>query len=171
MTDTPKIYVADLAAYNNGLLHGEWIDATQDIDDIWQAIKSMLKNSPIADAEEHAIHDYEGFSGYSVSEYDSIETVHAIARFIDEHGELGGLLLEHWSGDLEQAEKSIEENYCGQYETLADYAQQLTEETTEIPASLQFYINYQAMARDIEWSSDVFTLQTAHNEVHVFWNH
>ena len=28
---TPKIYVACLAAYNNGHLHGEWIDATQDV--------------------------------------------------------------------------------------------------------------------------------------------
>ncbi|WP_447531297.1 antirestriction protein ArdA, partial [Legionella pneumophila] len=27
--DTPQIYVACLAAYNNGIVHGEWIDATQ----------------------------------------------------------------------------------------------------------------------------------------------
>ena len=26
--DTPRIYVACLAAYNNGRLHGRWIDAT-----------------------------------------------------------------------------------------------------------------------------------------------
>ena len=30
----PKIYVADLAAYNNGKLHGVWIDATLDLEDI-----------------------------------------------------------------------------------------------------------------------------------------
>ena len=29
-TDTPRIYAACLAAYNNGHLHGRWIDATQD---------------------------------------------------------------------------------------------------------------------------------------------
>lgn len=34
--ENPAIYVADLAAYNNGILHGVWIDATKDIADIWQ---------------------------------------------------------------------------------------------------------------------------------------
>jgi len=56
-----RIYIADLAAYNNGILHGIWVDATLDIDDIWQQIKDMLKQSPVDDAEEIAIHDYEGF--------------------------------------------------------------------------------------------------------------
>lgn len=57
----PKIYVADLAAYNNGKLHGVWIDATLDLEDIQAAVSSMLKNSPEGFAEEYAIHDYEGF--------------------------------------------------------------------------------------------------------------
>ena len=30
MSEEIRIYVADLAAYNNGKLHGVWIDATQD---------------------------------------------------------------------------------------------------------------------------------------------
>ena len=34
MADTPRIYVACLAAYNGGTLHGEWIDADQSADDI-----------------------------------------------------------------------------------------------------------------------------------------
>jgi Antirestriction protein (ArdA) len=29
----PRIYVACLAAYNNGRLHGEWIDADQPADE------------------------------------------------------------------------------------------------------------------------------------------
>lgn len=32
--NTPKIYVACLSAYNNGYLHGLWIDATQEAEDI-----------------------------------------------------------------------------------------------------------------------------------------
>ena len=27
LTDQPRIYAACLAAYNNGILHGEWIEA------------------------------------------------------------------------------------------------------------------------------------------------
>jgi len=42
MSEEISIYVADLAAYNNGILHGVWIDATQDIDDIQEQINDML---------------------------------------------------------------------------------------------------------------------------------
>ncbi len=49
--------------------------------------------------------------------------------------------------------------------------QELTEGTSEIPKDLEFYIDYERMGRDMEYSGDVFTIETAHDEVHVFWNH
>ena len=52
---TPRIYVACFAAYNNGYLHGAWIDATQGEWGIWDDIQKMLAASPIPEAEEHAI--------------------------------------------------------------------------------------------------------------------
>ena len=167
---TARIYVADLAAYNNGILHGQWIDATKDLDELWDAINAMLKDSPIPNAEEYAIHDYEGFYGYCIEEYSSLETLHEIACFLEEHGMLGGALLEHWCGDLGMAKTALEEDYCGLYESLADYAQEITESCVEIPASLQFYINYKAMARDMNLNGDVYILEFAYKEVHVFWN-
>lgn len=71
----PKIYVACLAAYNNGILHGEWIDANQEADAIRDDIAAMLKASPITDAEEWAIHDYEDFEGVRIEEYSGIDEV------------------------------------------------------------------------------------------------
>jgi hypothetical protein len=53
--DRPRIYVACLAAYNNGCLHGRWIDATTP-DEIWAQVRAMLADSPEPDAEEWAIH-------------------------------------------------------------------------------------------------------------------
>lgn len=61
-----KIYVACLAAYNNGKLHGRWIDATQGEDHIWDETRAMHAESPEPDAEEWSIHDYEGFEGASL---------------------------------------------------------------------------------------------------------
>jgi antirestriction protein len=171
MTPTIQIYVACLAAYNNGYLHGQWIDLDQPLDDVWEAIRTMLKTSPIPDAEEWAIHDYEGFEGYDLGEYEGIENAHALARFILEHGELGGLMLNHMSGDLTLAQSAIEDNYQGKYTSLADYAEELTTDTTEIPQHLAYYIDYEAMARDMQLNGDIFTLETGFEAVHVFWNH
>ena len=116
-TDTPRIYVACLASYNAGILHGEWVDVEGDedgnIDDLWASVAHMLRESPepnimrygmvceecdhvwdvgydpaktcpecdgtdlkvsesYPSAEEWAIHDYEGFGGYPVSEGENL---------------------------------------------------------------------------------------------------
>ena len=171
MSDEIRIYIADLAAYNAGYLHGVWIDACDDIEDIWGQIKTMLTASPVEDSEEHAIHDYEGFGGYALSEHAGIETAHEIACFIAEYPDFGGELLSNFGGDLEETKTAAEENYCGCYRSLADYAQELTEETTQIPENLTYYIDYERMGRDMEISGDIFTLETGFETVHVFWSH
>ncbi len=166
-----KIYVADLAAYNNGKLHGVWIDACDDLDSIQDQINYMLANSPEEPAEEYAIHDHEGFDGYPVGEYEGISDLHEIACFIEEHPGLAGELLSQFNGNVDEARQAIEDNYCGCYSSLEDYAQELTEETSEVPQHLAFYIDYERMGRDMEMSGDIYTIQTAYDEVHIFWNH
>lgn len=166
-----RIYVADLAAYNNGKLHGVWVDACGELDEIWEAVNAMLKASPEDMAEEYAIHDYEGFGSIRLSEYEGLESAREKALFIEEHGELGAAVLEHWCEDLEDAAKALEDSYSGVYESLADYAQQLTEDTSEVPAHLEFYVDYEKMGRDMEMGGDIYTIETAHDEVHIFWSH
>src|SRR6187455_828998 len=109
----------------------------------------MLADSPVENSEEHAIHDYEGFGSYALSEYASIETIHEIACFIAEYPDFGGELLNHFGGDVEEARTAAGENYCGCYQSLADYAQELTEETTQIPENLTYCIDYERMGRDM----------------------
>ncbi len=46
-----RIYVACLASYNSGILHGAWIDALQDASAIRNEIKAMLDASPEECAE------------------------------------------------------------------------------------------------------------------------
>jgi antirestriction protein len=165
---SPRIYVACLAAYNNGFLHGAWIDVDQDADQIRDEITAMLARSPVEDAEEYAIHDYEGFKGVSISEYAGIDAVARMAAFLAEHGALGAGLLEQFSGDIDQAESTLEDCYHGQFASLADYMEELTTESVTIPEALRCYVDWNAMARDAEMGGDLFTIETAHGEVHVF---
>jgi antirestriction protein len=164
----PRIYVACLAAYNNGYLHGVWIDADQDAGEIRSEIVAMLSRSPVARAEEYAIHDYEGFEGVAIEEYAGIENVARIAAFVAEHGALGAGLLNEFVGDIDQAETAMRDCYHGQFTSLADYMEELTADTFTIPDALRYYIDWQAMARDAELGGDLFTVETAHDEVHVF---
>ena len=167
--DAPRIYVACLAAYNNGYLHGRWINATTP-DEIMDKVRAMLAASPLPDADEWAIHDYEGFEGASLSEYASFETVCALAEFISEHGRLGAKVHRHYGDDLEQARAAFE-NYAGEYRSVADFAEELARECgTEIPASLQYYIDWDAMGRDMELNGDIFTVETGFDQVHIFWS-
>src|SRR5439155_5846786 len=81
-----RIYVASLADYNAGRLHGAWINAVQEPERIQAEIATMLERSHEPLAEEWAIHDYEGFTGIRLSEYESIERISQIANGIAEYG-------------------------------------------------------------------------------------
>jgi hypothetical protein len=65
------------------------------------------------------------------------------------------------SDDLDVARKTAEEGYCDCFGSLANCAQELTEETTTIPQALRNYIDYESMARDIELTGYLFTVEVA----------
>lgn len=166
--DPIRIYVACLAAYNNGHLHGAWIDAGRGEDYLWEQTRAMLKSSPIPNAEEWAIHDYEGFQGAALGEYTSFETIDQYAQFIESHGELGGKILADCAGIVTDAQDKLD-SYIGQYDSVEDYAREYIEQTlTEIPPSLEPYIDYNAMGRDMEINGQVSTLGADNFCVHIF---
>ena len=164
-----RIYVACLAAYNAGTLHGRWIDATRGEDHIWRETRAMLAASPEPFAEEWAIHDYEGFEGAPISECTAFKTIAALAAFIAEHESLGGKLVAYHGGDLSAAKAALEE-YAGEHKNLGDFAEELTRDCgPEIPKQLEYYIDWQAMGRDMELSGDILTIETGFEQIHIFW--
>ena len=166
--DRPRIYVACLAAYNHGCLHGRWIDATTP-GEIMAEVRAMLAASPIPDAEEWAIHDHDGFEGAQLSEYASFETVSDLADFIKDHGRLGALVHRHVGDDLAQARAAFDD-YAGAYASRSDFAETLHRDTgTVIPSALEHYIDWSALARDMELGGDSLVFETAFDVVHVFW--
>ncbi|WP_327377649.1 antirestriction protein ArdA [Streptomyces sp. NBC_01216] len=110
-----QIYAACLASYNHGILHGEWIDATQDPDSIGHEIELMLKASPIPGAEEFAIHDYEDFGGIQLGEYESLEELHLIALALDD---FPAVVVRHFHGevDAEDLYETCQDRYIGKVE-------------------------------------------------------
>ena len=169
---SPRIYVADLAAYNNGRLHGVCVELNDDAteDTVREQIEKMLATSSEPFAEEYAFHDYEGFGDYS-EEYTSIETLLGIAKGISEHGEVFVRYMTHTGIDEpEEALKSFEEAYAGEWNSQIEFGESLFEElgyTKEIPEHLQNYIDTEAWTRDLFLSGDYFAIHYE-NATHVF---
>ena len=169
-TTEPRIYVACLASYNAGKLHGAWIDAT-DEDTINDGIASVLKTSTEPGAEEWAIHDYEGFGKAKIGEYTDTATVARVAALIAEHGEVFAALLSGYCGeDLDHAETLMTEGYRGEWSSLEAYAEDFLDDTgafENVPDDIRRYFDFEAYARDMECNGEVFTIEIG-SAVHVF---
>ena len=148
---TPQIYVACLASYTNGILYGEWLDATEGVEDIQERIKQLLAESPMPNAEEFAIHDYRGFGTLKIDEHEDMEEVQEKALFIVEHGELGVAVLDYHRGNLHYATETLEEYYEDEYDSELDYAAYLFDELylQDIPEHARGYIDYEAYRKDM----------------------
>lgn len=173
MSDTPRIYVASLADYNAGRLHGKWIDADQDAESIYAEVKEMLAASTEPVAEEWAIHDHDGFGEYNLSEYESFETVANLGIGIAEHGEAYAGFVAH-QGGLEYASlEDFDEQYRGHYKDEEDFAYEFVDELgylDDLPDTISSYFDYEKFARDL-FIGDFYSVNSSEGGIHVFWRH
>ncbi len=175
--NTPRIYLASLADYNAGRVHGRWIDANQDAEAIHEVIAALLAESREPVAEEWAILDYENFAGLSLSEFEDIEQVAHAGHLIAKHGEVFAALLKHLGGveDAELGKRYIEEGYWGEYDNLEDFAIELIKDCYGdtlklLPDFIRHRIDYEGIAQDMELNGDFFVVEVGHMK-HVFLNH
>jgi antirestriction protein len=136
-----------LASYNNGDLHGVWIDAAQDEGILKEEIEEMLQDSPAADAEEWRIDDYEGFGQIRLNEYESLDVISSLACGIHEHGEPFAAYADYLGVDVMVSE--FEDKFQGVWSTEIDFAQEIADETLDISANIAPYFDYEAFARDL----------------------
>ena len=167
----PRFYAACLASYNNGVLHGAWIDASTDVDEMREEIAAMLRASKfpnvtvecpetgedVPSAEEYAIHDHEGLG--QLGEYDSLETIAAIVDVLEEFdhmdsGDLAAILGDY--SDPSEAAEALRDNFAGIYDTFKDYSDEAAEEMIachsadgKTPQALINYFDYDAWSRDL----------------------
>jgi antirestriction protein len=164
---TYRIYVACLAAYNAGFLHGKWIDLKQPLDAIYAEIREMLAKSPIPDAEEWEIHDHE----FAICGSLDVETAKQIADYLFENGAVGEALISHYCGNVDDARRAMDDYYYGEHDSELAFAEHIFDECylDQIPNHLKGYIDYGSLARDL-FINDYFSVEVGCN-VHVFSTH
>jgi antirestriction protein len=185
--DGPRLYVASLSDYNAGVLHGVWLRADVEAEDLWDGINEMLAASPTTQrygdvAEEWAIHDYEGFSSFvRLGEYESIERVAALARGI---GRYGDAFAAWWSMDTreenddEGLDVAFQEQYLGEFSSIEDYGRQILddmgieiEQLPGVPEGLRPYVrvDVEAWTRDMQMGGEISTVESQ-GGIYVFWS-
>jgi antirestriction protein len=168
---SPRIYVACLAAYNAGRLHGRWIDADQSTEDIWDEVQLMLTGSPEPGAEEWAIHDYEGFGQLRLSEWESFDRVAAIGAGIAAHGDAFSAWLSYDSSQDPTDTQSFEDACRGEWDSLRAYAENYADDVGMYDAAEKSGFSYvrvdiEMLERDLD--IEMYTVKSDHYTVYVF---
>lgn len=179
----PQVYVASLADYNSGILHGAWLDAAVETEQLEDGINRMLRESPASQrygehAEEWAIHDYQGFGNYHLGEFESLGAVTVLARAIVERGQAISAWAAHL-GSITEAIEGFEDAYHGEWDSPEDYAEDYLDScgiTAEIervvPDHLQPYVSIdtEALARDLELGGEMSFIERPEGGVWAFGN-
>ena len=74
---------------------------------------------------------------------------------------------------LEEAQEYYDENYRGEYASLADCAEDFLNETGGLEGVadwLKAHIDYEGIGKDWEIGGDIFTIELGYRKVHVFSN-
>lgn len=149
--DSPRVWVACLAAYNAGTLHGEWVDLDGlDADELREAIQAVLNDSPEPGAEEWSFFDYDGFHGMNPGENPDLEKLVELAHLLGEHGAAFAAYASVVGEDYATGQ-GFEDAYRGEWDSERAYAEELFDECylSDVPESVQPYIDYDKWARDV----------------------
>jgi len=139
--ETPKIYVADLEAYNNGRLSGVWLDLADynNADELMEAIQDFLKTSG---GEEYAIHDVEYIPSSMYSEYMGQRDFEELYEMIDLAKD-NNLPLSVVQEVVSQYDANAVDEFQGRYDSAEDFAEQLVDEMGGLEnfSSPEYYVD------------------------------
>ena len=181
-TDGPRIYVASLSDYNAGILHGTWLDAQQEPDDLQAGIDRMLAESPTTKrygepAEEWRIDDFEGWGKIDINEFESLTTIARLADGLVTHGEAFAAWVYLVGGRDDEEINEFEDRYQGEYASLDEFGNSILDdmgfdldEISGIPDGLRPYVavDVAGWTRDMELGGHIATVESDRG-VYVFW--
>lgn len=164
-TERPRVWIGSLADYNNGSLHGEWMNADVDEAELIERIHAMLARGEEQPAEEWMIFDYDNFAGFTVGEWEDLDTLTRVARGIAEHGPAFATLAELHGGTPDVLDR-FGEIFLGTYDSREAWAQsvvddfeveRLIEHDLDVPDWLKAHIriDLNGIAHDLAISGDV----------------
>lgn len=151
---TPRIYVGTYAKYNDGNLHGAWLDLEQYSDKEEFHAACLELHSDEADPEL-MFQDWEGIPDGMVSECHLDEEVFDWLELDEKDREILSAYREHidQTGSIEDAMDS----YRGTYDNATDYAEEFyAADISKLSTTIQNFIDWEAAVRELEYSGITF---------------
>jgi len=170
-----RIYVADLSAYNAGILYGVWIDLDEltDADDIGAAVVAMLEQSPVIGAEEWEVHDAEDVPRIVWGA--GVEVWAEWAELIEQAADdcIPADAVREWVDNVGEVPDAadLSDRWAGQWDTFEDYAEDWIADSgmlSDVPDNLRCYFDYEKFARDLAYDH---TVLDAPGGVYIFHNY
>lgn len=166
-----RIYVANLAAYNAGRLVGEWLD----LEDYADAEELSAAVEALTGEDEFAIHDYEGFGGFSIGEYSPLDFVFRLHELVESHGAAFAVFAENiWTNridtadDLDDAESAFIDAWIGNI-SAEDYAYDYVTDCLGLEGIALDYFDFAKFARDLIIGGDI-SEHYEDGEIYLFHN-
>lgn len=176
-TSGPAIYVACLASYNSGHLHGAWLNLGDvprlNASDIQEGIDYVLKTSPVPNAEEYAVHDSQGIPAILGDEWPDLE---ALAEWVTTWQECegngnNGDTFRRYCDHIGQTVTADEftDAYQGTFNSEADFAEDFYEQTGQMPTdSLASYIDWDRVWYGVFSCDGWFSIYQGHGTYAIF---
>ena len=166
-----KVYITDLAAYNNGYLIGEWVNLPIEKEDLELSVKDILSRGEKAckygSHEEFFITDYEwkDVTIFSVKEYDNPYLLNDKLTLLTEkvnsvqYKNVKILLENELVKNFEDAIANVDNLIIYENSTMTDVARQYIEESVDLNgyhSLIVTHIDYEGMGRDLEIQGSYF---------------
>lgn len=137
------------------------VAASSDTDDMQEAVNAVLASSPVPDAEEWAIHDYDDFP--NMGEYPGLEAIAEYVAMVEDNdniepGDMRAIMADFQA--VEECAQALRDNFIGIYGSFRDYADESADEMlaahgVKDDSVLARYFDYEAFARDLAYDMRV----------------
>jgi len=160
-----KIYITDLAAYNNGFLVGKWVTLPLSDEDIHRVLSEVLcEGETISGSDNHeeifiTDWEFEDIEFFQVEEYDDVYKLNDEIRLLCDldvsmQKAVAFLLNEGITLDVEDAISRAEDVIIHENQSLEDVAYKLMDELHgvdyKLPSIIANNIDYEGIARELE---------------------
>ncbi len=156
-----KVFITDLAAYNEGNLVGKWVELPKDEDELEEIIREILNEGHCGEVlcyhEEFFITDYE--APFKVGGYEDVYRLNEWAERLEnckEEDEDVIRAIFDYAGSVEEGFTILEDGDYRVYkacDNMTDVAMEIVEEQgilSNVPENIAQYFDYEAYGRDLE---------------------